>query len=411
MQFGIVQKIKQVKLQWWHAYMFAILLGLGIGGTLTLNTMHSEDSKMRSELLLKLQVIEKSLSWPELDKQSASSFNMTTPEWQHLKRKLQQVCKVTPDCKWMYLMYQDSEHHIRFVFDTLEEDDPNYSPPNSVYDDATPALKAHFQTSKNFVEGPEQDTWGIWVSAFVMHLHPSSDAIDVTLGIDIDAKNWQTSINHTVLTPIIATIAYLALILYLLLLHMRELSKKEIIQSQADALYNHAHYDNLTGLANRILFEDRVKQVASMAQRTSSAFAVLFMDLDGFKYVNDTHGHSVGDNVLIATAKIISEAIRAEDTVARFGGDEFVVLLPRIQYKQQVYLVAQKLIDSLKAPIEINNQSHQLGLSVGFAIYPNDTDDLNQLILLADAAMYLAKKDGKNQARSCADLATSTSST
>jgi diguanylate cyclase (GGDEF)-like protein len=402
MIFRGLQKIRLIKLKWWHGYVFAILLGLGIGSILTLSTMRAEDTKMRTELLQRLQTIEKALDWAMVERQSV--INVESPEWQQLKTKLQHVCAATSDCRWMYLMYQDNEHHIRFIFDTLENDDPNYSPPDSIYDDATPELSLHFQTHQDFVEGPVQDAWGVWVSALVMHEKLGTDGFNVSLGVDVDAKKWRSIVNRSAFTPIAATAAYLVLIICLLLIHLRELLKKEKIQFTADQHYINANYDKLTGLANRTLFEDVMKKVGYAAQRTSSAFAVLFMDLDGFKLANDTHGHGVGDMILIAVAKRITNTIRLEDTVARYGGDEFIVLLPRLQNKQQAQMVAQKLIASLHEPIVVNGVSHQLSISIGLAIFPIDTEDTDQLISMADQAMYLAKREGKNQVKSYSEL-------
>lgn len=408
MLLGTLRKINQHKMQWWHGYVIAIFLGLSIGTILTISTMRAEDAEMREELLQQLKSIDQALDWSEIEQQSLIQFNPESAAWLRFKTKLQGICRVTLDCKYLYLMYQDASDHLRVPVDNTRKEDADYETPNYSYPDATPRFKGRFQTHQDFTEGPEQDLWGVWITGIITHATPNQEKIWLSLGMDIDAKNWQASIYHSALTPIAATCAYLILIIYLLMLHTRERSKKEKLQSKTQALYNEACFDRLTGLANRVLFEDKLKQIAATAQRSSTAFAVLFMDLDGFKNINDTHGHTLGDQVLASAAQKISAVVRTEDTLARFGGDEFVMLLPRVQFKQQVYLVAQKLVDSLIEPIVVNGQSHQLGLSVGFAIYPDDTSDVIQLILLADAAMYAAKKAGKNQAKSCTELSSAT---
>ena len=157
-----------------------------------------------------------------------------------------------------------------------------------------------------------------------------------------------------------------------------------------------ATHDSLTGLPNRLLFNDRLGQAISLAKRDACQFALLYLDLDGFKPVNDTLGHSVGDQVLNAVAERLRNQVRESDTVARIGGDEFTVILRDISSPQDVAAVSQKIIAAFAAPFCLGTVSEEIkiGASIGIAVYPGDAQDHEALIGRADAAMYNAKAQG-----------------
>lgn len=167
-------------------------------------------------------------------------------------------------------------------------------------------------------------------------------------------------------------------------------------------LYRQAHYDEVTGLANRALLTDRLNQTLLRADRNGSRCALLFIDLDNFKTVNDTLGHQAGDEYLRAVANRLSQAARAADSVVRFGGDEFVVLISDLpggnNLTSDLNATAQRLIQALSLPIEISSTKLSLGASIGIAIYPGDGDNSSELLRNADAAMYNAKARGRGHA-------------
>ena len=165
-----------------------------------------------------------------------------------------------------------------------------------------------------------------------------------------------------------------------------------------------AHYDYLTDLPNRALFLDYLGQSISMAKRNDYKVAVLFLDLDGFKKVNDTLGHDAGDMLLRGVSSRLKETIRASDTVARVGGDEFIFVLNDIGPDENATLMANKIIAVLSEPFKIKNQHCQIGGSIGISIYPDASSDLETLITQADNAMYLAKQSGKNTYRFYRDV-------
>lgn len=152
-----------------------------------------------------------------------------------------------------------------------------------------------------------------------------------------------------------------------------------------------AYHDNLTGLPNRLLFYDRLAQALIVAKREKRNCAVIFMDLDRFKPVNDTYGHRVGDTVLRQVAERIRSCVRGSDTVARIGGDEFTVLLPSIVEAADAEKVVQKIETELSKPFEVNGRLIELGVSAGIALYPEDGNDGTALLDAADDAMYCAK--------------------
>lgn len=157
-----------------------------------------------------------------------------------------------------------------------------------------------------------------------------------------------------------------------------------------------AHHDALTGLPNRRSFMIGLRQSMALAARQSSKMALLFIDLDGFKKVNDLHGHKVGDLLLQQVAERLVASMRASDLLGRFGGDEFVVLSIDCPDRESAAAIATKLVASLCEPFMIDNIQVTVGASVGIAIYPDQATEIEPFIALADAAMYLAKRDERH---------------
>ncbi|MBZ0071136.1 MAG: diguanylate cyclase [Gammaproteobacteria bacterium] len=158
-----------------------------------------------------------------------------------------------------------------------------------------------------------------------------------------------------------------------------------------------AEHDYLTGLPNRVLLRDRFEQTVNLAKRDDPhPIAVFFMDLDGFKSINDTAGHAVGDQVLKEVAKRLQRSLRATDSIARHGGDEFILLLSNLYSREVVFGIADKLIRAIAQPFEVDGNAYRISVSVGISFYREHGEDLDQLIACADHAMYLAKQKGKN---------------
>ncbi|MDX8378448.1 MAG: GGDEF domain-containing protein [Gallionella sp.] len=171
----------------------------------------------------------------------------------------------------------------------------------------------------------------------------------------------------------------------------------EITKLKQKHLFGLAHFDQLTGLPNRTLLLDRLKQSISISSRASRAVSLLFIDLDGFKHVNDTYGHTTGDKLLKEVATRLLACIREGDTAARMGGDEFVVLLIESDLNRGI-TVAERILLALKATYNLGKKSiSSLSASIGIAEFPDHASELQALIDAADKAMYVAKKSGKDQ--------------
>ena len=178
------------------------------------------------------------------------------------------------------------------------------------------------------------------------------------------------------------------------------------LTARVDELKNHqqilgnlAYYDHLTGLPNRLLFIDRLKQTLIKAERNRTRFAVMFVDLDKFKEINDTFGHAVGDEVLKDAAARMQDCIRHADTLARLAGDEFTILLEDLSSPSDAARIAQKIIDYFAEPFMIGDREMTMTCSLGIGIYPQDGTTVDDLLFSADSAMYRAKEQGRNAFR------------
>jgi len=178
-----------------------------------------------------------------------------------------------------------------------------------------------------------------------------------------------------------------------------EVSEREVLEhqlisvrEQEESARHAAFHDPLTGLPNRILFNDRLEHGLAQAKRHGWTLAIMFLDLDEFKNINDLHGHDAGDSVLKVVAKRLLENTRVDDTVSRHGGDEFLYLLMEVESKEDISFIAQKIIKAIQAPCSIGGLELVINPSVGISIFPQDGEFADVLIKSADKAMYHAKR-------------------
>ncbi|WP_339464552.1 sensor domain-containing diguanylate cyclase [Pseudomonas sp. EA_65y_Pfl2_P74] len=180
---------------------------------------------------------------------------------------------------------------------------------------------------------------------------------------------------------------------------------RDITEEKASASYlkHLAHFDPLTGLPNRLVLEERLCEALDHARQSGTRVALVFVDLNGFKTINDQYGHAAGDRVLITTATRLKRILRASDTVARIGGDEFVVILqdlaPGINLQDEARSICQKIFIELSPPVSIGNDQRHIGTSLGVAVFPDHATAMDRLLHIADLAMYEAKRSGNNQYR------------
>ncbi|MDQ7042699.1 MAG: EAL domain-containing protein [Sulfurimonas sp.] len=175
---------------------------------------------------------------------------------------------------------------------------------------------------------------------------------------------------------------------------------ENLVEKRTQELAHLAHYDSLTELPNRSLFYERLKQALKSSQRDHKKVALMFIDLDRFKHINDSLGHHIGDDVLKAVAKRLRGVVREEDTIARLGGDEFTIIMQHLNRAKDAGGLADKIIQAFTQAIIIEGEKLYISPSIGISIYPDDENsDANNLVKYADAAMYKAKEDGRNQFR------------
>jgi diguanylate cyclase (GGDEF)-like protein len=169
-------------------------------------------------------------------------------------------------------------------------------------------------------------------------------------------------------------------------------------RTREERLYRQAHFDSLTTLPNRVLFRDRLSQEITNAAQSGQRGALLYVDLDHFKQVNDTVGHLAGDQLLLIVAQRLRATVKDGDTVARLGGDEFTVILRNLPSAESAGEIAQRIIDGLQRPVNIGGRDHQMRASIGVALFPDDGNSIEELMRNADLAMYQAKDAGRSRA-------------
>lgn len=172
-------------------------------------------------------------------------------------------------------------------------------------------------------------------------------------------------------------------------------AKNKLVKQQ-EIIYKQAHFDHLTGLANRTLLHERLQILCEDSYNSGKSFGVLFLDLDRFKEINDTLGHDAGDQLLVHVAKVLLYATRKSDTVARMGGDEFIILVDDITDETTLIKIAKKIIDTVAIPLEIHHTKLHVTTSIGISTFPKHGADFNELIKNADRALYEAKAAGRN---------------
>jgi len=222
------------------------------------------------------------------------------------------------------------------------------------------------------------------------------------------AVSIKTETNYTLFYQTAAIAAVLLIILLLRFAevrrHREEMRKKNTtleninsqLEEQTDSALHMAYHDQLTGLPNRAKLLEDLDHSIKLSRRSLTKLAVLFLDLDRFKHVNDSLGHDVGDKLLKAVAKRLRSLLRDTDTLCRLGGDEFVVVLEPVSDAYSPSIVAQRIVDALEEVFRIGKHSINIGTSIGIAVCPDDTEDLNTIVKYADSAMYSAKESGRN---------------
>lgn len=256
---------------------------------------------------------------------------------------------------------------------------------NSAFTDMTGyALEEVKGRSCRFLQGPDTDPQQITEIQRALEQHH-----DITLTLRNYRKNGQAFWNNLFLSPVRGPDGQVTHFVG----SINDISER---RDHENALAFHATHDVLTGLGNRALFEDHLRHDVELARRHEQQLAVLFIDLDEFKPINDTLGHGIGDQVLINVARRLEQAIRPSDTLCRFGGDEFVLLLPDLDSPQQAEEIAERLLEALSLPYRIERHELYLSASIGIALNDQQLIQPEELLQQADMAMYKAKQQGRN---------------
>jgi diguanylate cyclase (GGDEF)-like protein len=396
-EFIKFQRIQNQAKYWYRVLFFLTLL---IGMLYIFYLAKTQDEEMRDNLITYAKTIEQSIDWqPHAATLNTNPNNINKTDLAQLEHQLNSACKANRNCHFIYLLYaqnQKNKLQVKFLLDASPQPPSEISHLGDVFVEASDALKQGMQTRKSLVEGPVTDRWGTWVSAHVPLTVTIETPNFVMLGIDVAVSNWNQQIYRKIIAPTMITLFFLVILAGLIFQSKkREKLLAQLFHSQS-ALSELANNDALTGLPNRRLLEDRMQQALKEASRAQNIVAVLFLDLDYFKVVNDTHGHVIGDQLLKKAGERLTSLLRAEDTVARIGGDEFVILLPKLKDEQQVIATAEKVIGELAKPFDIAGKTLQVGVSIGIALYPEHDDNPSHLIKYADDAMYVAKRKGRN---------------
>jgi diguanylate cyclase (GGDEF)-like protein len=237
------------------------------------------------------------------------------------------------------------------------------------------------------------DMEGVELLAPLREIHPTTAVIVITAHASVETAVWALNGGATayIMKPlnmheVLATIKAA--------LERQRLAERK--RKAQERLAYMATHDPLTGLPNRPLFKDRLTLALTHAKRDQQRLAVMLLDLDHFKDVNDALGHTVGDELLQVISARLRMALRQGDTVARIGGDEFLLLLPGIVRSEDAARIAEKILEAVHQPLEREGRRFRVTVSIGIAIYPEDGDDADTLMRKADEAMYGAKKHGRN---------------
>lgn len=238
------------------------------------------------------------------------------------------------------------------------------------------------------------------LGSYISVRRPGSDAVEAVFELYSDVTPFFEDIAATernIVGGVVAVLALLYGILFVIVKHADDLIKHhEKERERTEELIRHlANHDTLTGLPNRRLLDDRISQALIQARRRGKQVALMLIDLDGFKGINDKHGHLAGDTVLQTVAQRMSACVRDADTVARQGGDEFVILLNDLAQAADSIRIADKILHDVPEPMSVGGLQLAVGVSIGISVYPQDAGDGESLLKLADAAMYRVKQAGK----------------
>jgi diguanylate cyclase (GGDEF)-like protein len=312
-----------------------------------------------------------------------------TAAFKEVRQRLQRLKHTITNSRFVYLMALQ-KGQIVFLADAEPPDSPDYSPPGQVYSEATDVLRGVFATKRPATEGPVADRWGNWVSGLAPLVNPANGEVVAILGVDIDATRWRARVAQFRWLGIVISGLVASIVLLFGIFSLRQ-------RRAAMQLHHTARCDALTGIANRKVFLEAVVQAMARTKRNRNFLAVLYLDLDHFKDINDTLGHPVGDELLRQVAERLRSVVRETDLVARVGGDEFAILTEGLAEPVAAAKLAEKVVHVLSGPFFVAGNTIASGTSVGIAVWGPDETGIDPDLLLsrADIALYQAKSEGR----------------
>ncbi len=361
--------------------------------------VHNKEQEMRQQLAAQIEAIDASLDWAGINEAAKALSKSEKSDYAKLmyiqtRVEMAKQCLVTPKCRSIYLMRKNEKNQVVIMLDSMPKSNPLYIEPNTVYEEVTEPMNAVFKTKITTVDNPAKDKYGDWQSAYVPHT--LTDVSVVIVGFDIEASGWHQALWGAAALPTLVTFGFLSLLTFFgFMWQTKTKQNNQLLVLQAELL-KLSNEDGLTRIPNRRLFEDRLDRLITSAGRTNEKFTLIYLDLDGFKKVNDTLGHQAGDRLLVVIAERLSMICRTEDTVARLSGDEFALLLPRVDSAANAALVAQKIIDVVATPVALFGGEAKVTASLGIVIYSEVHATKDELLHMADVALYKSKRSGKN---------------
>jgi diguanylate cyclase (GGDEF)-like protein len=342
----------------------------------------------RRALLATMDAAVASLDLAEVASLGGNADDLSSPQFADVRTRLKRIRDEVDNSRFAYLMALRNDDVV-FLADAEAPDSPDYSPPGQVYTEATPLLRRVFVDGKPATEGPVSDRWGRWVSSLTPLQDPTTGRVIAILGVDISAEAWDSSVAHFrwVGVGVSGFLATVVVLFSYLVSRERRLGEKLVTASR---------HDGLTGLPNRKVFMEAVQRAMESKEPN---FAVLYLDLDHFKDVNDTLGHPVGDVLLCLVAERLQSKVKQSDMVARFGGDEFAVIVTGVSESVLIERVAAELVAAMGSPFSVQGNTVVPGVSIGIATYEPSDIDAEVLLSHADVALYCAKCDGRGRYR------------
>lgn len=394
-------KLIRPHLKVWHLAL--LILVLALGALFIYASVQAQAQQMRNYLLTYTQTVEKTVNWQalgdalktaeaQIPEAKIDVTKINAADLMAIKAQLLTACQANKDCASIYVLKvspKASQYLLDLTMNTANKA-ADIGMPYNVKNSGENSSKNQFSGTAAVNMASVDNNQTPSISAYAPLT--SAGLQTFVLGVNIDKSRWNKQLLNAALMPTFFSLTLLGVLLGFIWHHFKQLVRN--IHAFESSTVEMSNVDALTGLSNRLILDDRMAQAIKVAIRAKSMVAILFVDLDYFKDVNDNFGHGIGDQLLKKVADRLNTLMRAEDTIARVGGDEFVILLGNLKSEHQAVIVADKIIEKITQPFKAGNKTLKLGASVGIAMYPQHDSNMQVLIKYADAAMYFSKRQG-----------------